>query len=73
MAHARIQNAVTVVIAISIAIWKNHFNAKIMFHIAEKMWFGQLKNLSNKVVLSEINDILNPLSHVNVYTSHVTS
>jgi len=38
-----IQNAVSVTIAVSVAIGKNRLNAEIAFHIAAKMRFGQLK------------------------------
>ena len=51
---ARIQNAT------SVAIEKNRSNAKIASHIAVKMRFGQLKNLSNAAVSLWIYHILNP-------------
>jgi len=44
--------------AVSVAIWKNHSNAEIAFHIAVKTRFGQLKNLSDGAV-SRIGIILN--------------
>jgi len=45
--------------AVSFVIGKNRLNAEIPFHIAAKMRFGQLKNLSNVAVLSRIGHILN--------------
>ena len=51
--YSMIQNAV------SVAIGKNRLNAEIAFHIAVKTWFGQLKNLSNAAVSSQIDHILN--------------
>jgi len=54
-----IQNAVSVAIAVSVTIEKNRLNAEIAFHITPKTWFGQLKNLSNAAVSSQIGHILN--------------
>lgn len=48
---ARIQSAV------SVAIWNNHSNLEIAFHIVAKMWFSQLKNLFDAAVLSWIGHI----------------
>jgi len=48
--HSRIQNVVWVAIAISIAIWKNRFNAEITFHIMAETRFGQFINFSDAVV-----------------------
>lgn len=56
----RIQNAVSITIAVLVAIWKNRSNAEITFHITAKMRFGQLRNLSDAAVLSRIGHILNP-------------
>jgi len=57
---ARIQGAVSVAIAVSVTIGKNRFNAEIVFHIAAKTQFDQLKNLSNAAILSRISHILKP-------------
>jgi len=38
--------------------WKNRSNAEIAFHITAYMQFGQLKNLSNVAILSQIGHIL---------------
>jgi len=51
---------VSVAIAVSVAIWKNRSNAEIAFHNTAKTRFGQLKNLSNAAVSSQIGHILNP-------------
>ena len=59
MLESVIQNAVLVVIAVSVAIGKNRLNAEIAFHVAPKTRFGQLKNLSNAAVSSRIGHILN--------------
>ena len=53
LSESVIQNAVLV------AIGKNHLNAEIAFHVAEKTRFGQLKNLSNAAISSQIGNILN--------------
>ena len=54
-----IQNTVSVMIAVLVAIGKNRLNAEIPVHIAPKTRFGQLKNLSNAAVSSRIGHILN--------------
>ena len=54
-----IQNAVSVAIAVLVAIGKNRLNAEIAFHIAPKMRFPQLKSLSSAAVSSLIGHILN--------------
>ena len=54
-----IQNEVSVAIVALVGIGKYHLNAEIVFHIAPKTWFGQLKNLFNAAVLSRISYILN--------------
>ena len=56
----RIQNAVSIMIAVLVAIWKNRSNTEIAFHITAKTRFGQLRNLSNATVSSRIGHILNP-------------
>ena len=52
--------------AVSVAIRKNHLNAEITFHIAAKIRFGQLKNLSNPAFLSRIGHILNHCNGINI-------
>jgi len=54
------QNAIWVVIAVLVTIWKNRSNAEIAFHIAWKTWFSQLRNLSDAADSSQIGHILNP-------------
>ena len=51
--HPGIQNAVSiaiavsvVAIAVSVAIGKNRYNVKMVFHIAAKTQFGQLRTFS---------------------------
>ena len=63
----RIQNAVSVAIAVPVAIRKNRLNAKIALHIAAKTQFGLLKNLSNAAVSSRIGHILNPCVQLKIY------
>jgi len=36
MQQTRIQNVLSAAIVVSVAIWKNRFNAEIAFHIATK-------------------------------------
>jgi len=60
MLGSRIQNAVSITIAVSVAIWKKRSDAEITLYIAVKTQFGQLKNLSNAAVSSQISHILNP-------------
>lgn len=60
--RARIQNAISIMIAVLVAIWKNRSNVEIAFHITDKMQFSQLKNLSDKTVSSQIGHILNPIA-----------
>jgi len=43
MCQPRIQNTISVMIAISVAVWANCPNAAIVFHFARKTQFGQLK------------------------------
>ena len=63
-----IKNAVSVTIAVSVAIGKNRLNAEVVFHIALKTRFSQLKNLSDAAVSSRIGHILN---HCPIYTYHI--
>jgi len=58
--QAGIQNAILVATAVSVAIWQIPSNAEITSHIAAITQFGQLKNLSNVAVSSQISHILNP-------------
>jgi len=58
--YLRIQNAVSIAIALSVAILKNRSYTEITFNIAAKKQFGQLKSLSNAAISSQIGHILNP-------------
>ena len=51
------QNAVWGPIAVSVAMWKNRYNAEIMPCIVARTRLGLLKNLSNAAVSSRIGHI----------------
>ena len=56
--------------AVSVAIRKNRLNAEIAFHIAVKIRFGQLKNLSKAAVSSRMGHILNHYSQHKYYIAY---
>jgi len=45
-----IQNAVLIIVAVSVTIGKNRLHVEIAVHITAKMLFEQLKNLFNAAV-----------------------
>ena len=53
------QNVVSIAMVVSLGIGENRLNTETAFHIAAKMRFNQLKNLSNAAISLRIGDILN--------------